>query len=109
SGGPDLSTRRPPAMHVALVVGAAPELLERCRAAGEQAMLSIEECELASVGTRAAHLRPAIILMTEDLYLFDPDEFAALARDTHSSLVILSDESVPTAEIARELAARARG
>ena len=34
-------------------------------------------------------MRPFAIVMSQDIHAFDPDEFAALARDVHAELVVV--------------------
>src|SRR5204863_79360 len=52
-----------------------------------------------NAATAAAERRPLAIVMLDDLYAFDPEEFAALARDVRASMVRV-EEDIPAAKLA---------
>ena len=96
-----------------LVVSCPPDLVARCAEAAESLALALQEGGFLAAATIAAERRPLAIVMTEDVYAFDPDAFDALARDVRASLVRV-EEDIPTAklelilEVAIEDAARRR-
>ena len=96
-----------------LVVSCPSDLVARCAEAVESLALALQECGFVAAATTAAERRPLAIVMTEDVYAFDPEAFDALARDVRASLVRV-EEDIPAAklelilEVAVEEAARRR-
>lgn len=70
---------------VVLVVGCPPHVVDLCRDVSPLGAL-VKECDFASAPTLAAALRPHVLVVTEDLYAFDPEEFDALARDVRATV-----------------------
>ena len=52
----------------------------------------LTRCAVADVTTVAAEVRPLVIVMSDEVFLFDPDSFRALARDVHSRLLTVRDQ-----------------
>ena len=75
-----------------LVVSCPPELVARCAQAIQPLGLALQECGFIAAATMAAERRPLAIVMTEDLYAFDPEELDALARDVRASLVRIEED-----------------
>lgn len=46
----------------------------------------VETCDILNAATTVAKTWPFAIVMTEDIYAFDPQEFEALARDVAARL-----------------------
>jgi len=71
-----------------LLVGGDPTLESLCRqSAALAAGARLETCDMASLTTRAAELRPFALVVPRELMEFDPDEFVALARAVNAVLV----------------------
>ncbi|MBI3200609.1 MAG: hypothetical protein IT377_27895 [Polyangiaceae bacterium] len=92
----------------ALLVGVDSKLATLCRqstaiAAGAR----LELCDMASVTSRAAELRPFAVIIPRELLDFDPSELIALARSVRASLIPLETDRVSTqlgrAELVRAL------
>lgn len=72
---------------VVVVVGGPDKLVEAAKLAMERiAGARVETCEILNAATTVAERWPFAIVMTEDIYGFDPDEFEALARDVAAHL-----------------------
>src|SRR6185436_17617292 len=93
------STTNAKTLPTVLVVGAGAELIERCRRSAETAKSFLELADMANAATMAARCRPMVIVLTEDLYAFDPEEFDALARDVRGKVIRVADELVPQLEL----------
>lgn len=97
-----------------MAVGAGPELTGRCRTAATAAKAFFEWTDVAGANTAAARCRPLVLVISEDVYAFDAQEFEALARDIRARLLRV-DEDVepgvlgPLVHSALVEAARARG
>lgn len=74
-----------------LTIGCAPELQVLCARVLSSQKVLLKHCELAQAPTLAAAKRPLCIVIPEDLYEFDPQEFDALARDVGASLLRVED------------------
>jgi ABC-type amino acid transport substrate-binding protein len=87
----DVPTVRPLRAPVVLVAGGPDELVAATRraAAYESPSIAVEACPAVTVASDAAALRPFALVVSQDVYGFDPDEFAALARDVQAELVVL--------------------
>lgn len=88
NAGPTLRPARAP---IVLVAGGPEELVLAARriAGAESPTIMVEACGAVSVASAAATLRPFALVVSHDIYAFDPDEFVALARDVHAELVVL--------------------
>jgi hypothetical protein len=76
---------------VLLAVGCRAALLAHCRAAAGLVSVELEPAEFLALANAAAELRPLAILISADLYAFDPDEFDALARAVGARRVVVED------------------
>ncbi|MFI5308136.1 MAG: hypothetical protein ACHQ53_12325 [Polyangiales bacterium] len=85
------STLRPMRVPVVLVAGGPDELIAATKqvAGLESPLIQVEACGAASVASMAASLRPFALVVSQDIFAFDPDEFTALARDVQAELVVL--------------------
>ncbi|MEJ7727622.1 MAG: hypothetical protein WKG00_00225 [Polyangiaceae bacterium] len=97
-----------------MAVGAGTALTGRCRIAATAAKAFFEWTDVANAATSAARCRPLVLVISEDVYAFDGNEFEALARDIRARLVRV-DEDVsahvldPLVRNALVEAARTRG
>src|SRR4051812_15042815 len=84
-------TLRPERVPVVLVAGGPEELVDAARrvAAGESSQIVVEACGAVSVATAAASSRPFALVVSQDVFAFDSEEFGALARDVHAELIVL--------------------
>jgi hypothetical protein len=87
----DAPTVRPDRPPVVLVAGGPEPLIRSARAVahGESHGIIVEACGAVTVATVAATLRPFALVLDQDLFAFDPDEFTALARDVQAELVVV--------------------
>ncbi len=84
-----------------LLVGSDPSLEPLCRqSAALAAGARLEICDMTSVTTRAAELRPFALIVPREILDFDPAEFIALARTVNATLVPLETQRA-TAPAAR--------
>jgi hypothetical protein len=90
SGGDD-PTLRPERVPVVLVAGGPDDLLTAAQqvARNESPAIVVEACSALEVASSASSLRPFALVMSQDVYAFDSDEFMALARDTGAELVVI--------------------
>ncbi|MBK9002099.1 MAG: hypothetical protein IPM35_40760 [Myxococcales bacterium] len=73
-----------------LLVGIDSSLEPLCRqSAALAAGARLETCDMASVTTRAAELRPFALVVPSEILDFDPAEFVALARTVNAALIPL--------------------
>ena len=83
-----------------LAIGCPPDLVARCARALEGIGVALRTCDFLNAATAVAERRPLAMVLPDDLYAFDPDEFDALARDVRASLVrVESDIAVPMLEL----------
>jgi hypothetical protein len=75
-----------------LAIGCPPELTARCAQALEGIGAVLAGADVVTAPTLAAARQPLAIVLMEDLYAFDPDEFDALARDVRASLVKVEED-----------------
>jgi|SRR3954454_19463264 hypothetical protein len=87
----DAPTLRPARAPVVLVAGGPEPLIKSARAVARAESLSIlvQACGAVTVATVAATVRPFALVLNQDLFAFDPDEFTALARDVQAELVVV--------------------
>jgi hypothetical protein len=71
-----------------LVVSGTRTLVEQCREVIEPYGVLLRQCDVIGLRTAAARWRPLAVLLTEDLYAFDPEGFEMLAGDVGSTLVV---------------------
>ena len=73
-----------------VVVAPGPELLDACREATRFVGPSqLEVTDVSAAATSVAERRPFSIVIEEDLYAFDPNEFLALARDVGGEVITM--------------------
>ena len=89
-------TFRPVRTPVVLVAGGPEELVAAAQVAArvESPSIDVQACTAAAVATEVARLRPFALVVNQDIYGFDPEEFTALARDVNADLVVLKVSSV---------------
>lgn len=96
-------TRIPQAAAVVVVIGGYPALVEATRSAAGVALAArVEEVSLSSAATAVSTFRPIALVMTQDVYGFDADEFDALARDVGARIVRV-DGSLDRMRLERKL------
>jgi hypothetical protein len=81
-----------------LAISCSPDLLARCAQAVEALGVTLRECGFISAATAVAAQRPLVMVLVDDIYAFDPEEFDALARDVCASLVRV-EEDIPAAKL----------
>jgi hypothetical protein len=91
-GNPTLRPERTP---VVLVAGGPDELVAAAQrvAQDESPGIEVEACGAAVVATEAARVRPFALVISQDIFAFDQDEFTALARDVNADLIVLKTSS----------------
>lgn len=87
-----------------VVVGGPRELVDAVRQAAEvAASAKVETAEIANAATVIATFRPFAIVMSEDVYAFDPVEFDSLARDVRATLFKIATAGMDTRKLERNL------
>jgi hypothetical protein len=101
----------PPDRDVLLAVGCVGALLGNCRQVAELAHVDLEAVELVDFAAAAASLRPLVILISSDIYAFDPTELDAVARSVGAARVLVELEEPCDRLVARisDALAEARG
>jgi hypothetical protein len=69
-----------------------PELFARCLVAATRSGVLVHRCELPAAATFAAERRPVAIVLSNAVHALDPEEFNALARDVHATLLKVDEE-----------------
>jgi hypothetical protein len=90
----DSATLTAVAAPAVLAIGCAPDLVARCAQALGGIGVALRTCDFLNAATAVAERRPLALVLPDDLYAFDPEEFDALARDVRASLVRVEDEIV---------------
>jgi hypothetical protein len=83
-----------PEHRIALILAVAPseELLAACRESARYlTATNVEVTDVKSVATDVASWRPFAIVIEEELFAFDPDEFIALARDVAAEIITVPE------------------
>jgi len=75
-----------------ITIGCSTDLNDRCARALLSTGVSFKDCEMSNAATLVAARVPLVIVLVEDLYLFDPEEFDALARDVRASLLRVEED-----------------
>jgi hypothetical protein len=93
--GAEGPTVRPVRVPTVVVAGGPDELVEAVRrvAASESPSIVVEACGAVSVNTTASSLRPFALVVNQDVFSFDAEEFSALARDVQAELIVLKVSS----------------
>jgi hypothetical protein len=81
------ATEKPVRIPTVLAVGCSDALLARCWGALGDLGVMVRDCDPALAPTLAATRRPLAIVVPNAVYLRDPAEFEALARDVRAALV----------------------
>jgi len=72
---------------IVLIVGGGDDLAVVVEEAAVAAQVLVSRCSVDDVATVAAEVRPLVLVMSDEVFLFDPESFRALARDIHSRLL----------------------
>jgi hypothetical protein len=75
-----------------ITIGCSPDLNDRVARALASTGVAFKDCEISNAATLVAARLPLVIVLVEDLYAFDPDEFDALARDVRASLLRVDED-----------------
>jgi len=104
AGSPALTSRRSSTMPSApipsvVLISPGSELLRVCLEAVHRIddMPRVEIAELPNVATVVAGCRPFAVVLSEDIFVFDPGEFEALARDVGTELIVVGVAEEPRA------------
>jgi putative transposase len=98
---PDPESRPPPPMTlevetapdpVMLLVSAPAGFAEHCHMAAISMDGRLEECDIGSAPALVGRLRPFVVVVPEEVYVFDRRAFNLLAIDAAAPLVVWSDE-----------------
>lgn len=101
----DVPTLRQLKIPTALVVGGSPALIHAISKAALSAQVLVAECALTDATTTAAQTRPLVLVMSEDVYAFDPEAFDALARDVRARLLRVEAKTPDADELKDRLVA----
>jgi hypothetical protein len=77
---------------IVLVVAGTRSLTAVVEEASVAAQVLVTQCALADVTSVAAEIRPLVIVVSEEVFLFDQDSFVALAQDIHARLLTVRAE-----------------
>jgi hypothetical protein len=75
-----------------ITIGCSPRLEQRCGRAVATLGALFHRGALENAATAVAEQRPLVIVIPQDIYEFDPNEFDALARDVGASLLRVDDD-----------------
>jgi hypothetical protein len=106
-----MSSRRPTLEHTpvlaVVVLGGPSKLVEAVqRVVTVVANATVFTSEIKDAANQVTLVRPAAIVMSEEIYAFDSAEFAALARDVQAVLIALPTDGATVRQLQRELAPR---
>ncbi|AUX36379.1 MULTISPECIES: hypothetical protein [Sorangium] len=76
-----------PPIPLVIVAGCPAEFVAVCREVGAQLGVAVRECDLRSLRPTIAASQPYAVIVTEDLYRFEPASFDAIIRQAPASLV----------------------
>ena len=84
-------TLRPARVPVVVVAGGPDALVRAAQqvCAAETPAIVVEACGALEVASSAAARRPFALVVNQDVYAFDPEEFSRLARDVGAELVVI--------------------
>ena len=89
---------------VVVVVSGSDRLREAAaRAAQRVPTAQVKHCALENAATTVATCWPFAIIVGEDVYAFDPQEFEALARDVAAVLIRVREDGKPAGALALNL------
>jgi hypothetical protein len=84
-------TVRPARAPIVLVAGGPDELFSAAQRVAEieSPSITVQACGAATAASVAASVRPFALVLSQDIYAFDPEEFSALARDVQTELIVV--------------------
>jgi hypothetical protein len=92
-----------PAISV-VVIGGPDGLVEAVRRSiGKIAVARIVPTDVAGAATQVASARPFAIVISDEVYGFDSEEFAALARDVQAALITVRTDGVTARSLQEKL------
>ena len=87
----------PLALPTVLVVGGPDVLVASTRRfASSEGTITVDSCDAASVRVVAARVRPFALVLSQEVYGFDPDRLGSLASELQAELVVLKVLRVST-------------
>jgi hypothetical protein len=86
-----------------VVLGVSAKFAKVCREAAERAGTTYIGVSLADAPSVVVRERPDAVLLTEDVYTFDPERFDALADGVGAELAIVGSEDEAMTRIARRI------
>jgi hypothetical protein len=89
---PDETTLRTLTAPTVVAIGCPPPFAARCGRLVERLGALFVTADVAGAPTVVAEKRPLAMVVVEDVYDFDPDEFDALARDVGASVVKVAED-----------------
>ena len=87
---------------VVLVVGGTEDLIAAVSEAALSAQVLVAECTVENATDTAAQMRPLVMIIPEDVFSSDSNNFEALARDVRAEILVV-DEDAETSELQAEL------
>lgn len=91
-------------MIAVVVIGGPDALIEAVRRASSNATSArLVTTDIADAATNVARERPFAIVVSDEIYGFDADEFDALARDVNAVLIALPTDGVPLTTLQERL------
>jgi hypothetical protein len=101
-------SRRPTLEHMPaisiVVIGGPDGLVEAVRRSfGRIAVARIVPTDVAGAATQVASARPFAIVISDEVYGFDSDEFDALARDVQAALITIRTDGVTARSLQERL------
>lgn len=89
---------------VVVVIGGPDRLVEAVsRACQPIPGARVETASLRDAATKVAALWPFAMVMSDDVYCFDPEEFDALSRDVAARLITISTDRAQVGELLETL------
>lgn len=88
---------------VVLVVGASEELLGVVSDVALTAQVLVSECSAETATNTAASMRPLVLVIPEEIYAQDEQNFEALARDVRAKILRVRAKMPSAAELEPEL------
>lgn len=90
---------------IAVVVIGGPDALVEAvrRSIGRVAAARVVGTDLAGAATQVASTRPFAVVISEEIYGFDSDEFDALARDVQASVITIPTDGLAARQMQERL------
>ena len=90
-----------------VVIGGPDSLIEAVyRSLGKHAVARVVATDVAAAATTVASARPFAVVISEEIYGFDAEEFDALARDVQAAVVTAPTDGVPQRALQEKLEPR---